>query len=160
MVGQHCCTWAFSSCGKQGLLFATVCGLLTVVAPLVGTHRFQVLRLQQLQHMGSVVAVHGLQRAGSVALVHGFSYPVAYGIFPDQGSKTSVLCITRQILNHWTTREVPKLAFLKTNPLVLILQPRLNPPTLGLSLVAYCQSPHVCGFLKFFFSKIHLYNAS
>ena len=52
--------------------------------------------------------------------------------------QTSVLCITRQILNHWTTREVPKLAFLKTNPFVLILQPRLNPPTLGLSLVAYC----------------------
>ena len=35
MLGLHCCTWAFSSCGKQGLLFVEVCGLLMVVASLV-----------------------------------------------------------------------------------------------------------------------------
>ena len=31
-LGLHCCRWAFSSCGEQGLLFTEVCGLLTVVA--------------------------------------------------------------------------------------------------------------------------------
>ena len=39
-MGLHFCTWASSSCGKQGLLFIAVCGLLIVVAPLVGMHRF------------------------------------------------------------------------------------------------------------------------
>ena len=38
-VGSYCCTWAFSSCGEQGLLFTAVCGLLILVAPLVVEHR-------------------------------------------------------------------------------------------------------------------------
>ena len=29
-LGLRCCTRAFSSCGKQGLLFVAVCGLLIV----------------------------------------------------------------------------------------------------------------------------------
>ena len=33
--GLCCCVRAFSSCGKQGLLFIAVCGLLIVVASLV-----------------------------------------------------------------------------------------------------------------------------
>ena len=33
-----CCTQAFSSCGKQGLLFLAVRGLLIVVASLVAQH--------------------------------------------------------------------------------------------------------------------------
>ena len=37
-LGLHCCVRAFSSCGKQGLLFVTVRGLLTVVASLVAGH--------------------------------------------------------------------------------------------------------------------------
>ena len=31
-LGLHCCRWAFSSCGEQGLLFLGVRGLLTVEA--------------------------------------------------------------------------------------------------------------------------------
>ena len=31
----HCCAWAFSSCGEQGLLFIVVSGLLIAVASLV-----------------------------------------------------------------------------------------------------------------------------
>ena len=34
-LGLHCCTWAFSSCGEQGLLFVEVRGLLVAVASLV-----------------------------------------------------------------------------------------------------------------------------
>ena len=37
-LGLHCFAWAFSSCGKQGLLFAAVRGLLIVVASLVAEH--------------------------------------------------------------------------------------------------------------------------
>ena len=37
-LGLHCCTWAFSSCGEQGLLFVEVRGLLVVVASLVAEH--------------------------------------------------------------------------------------------------------------------------
>ena len=39
VLGLHCCTWAISSCGDQGLLFVAVCGLLIVVASLVVEHR-------------------------------------------------------------------------------------------------------------------------
>ena len=34
-LGLRCCTWAFSSCGEQGLLFIAVRGLLIAVSPLV-----------------------------------------------------------------------------------------------------------------------------
>ena len=37
----------------------------------------------------------------------GLSCPKARGIFPDQGLNP-VPCIGRQILNHWSTREVPR----------------------------------------------------
>ena len=39
VLGLRCCVWAFSSCGKRGLLFAAVLGLLTVVVSLVEEHR-------------------------------------------------------------------------------------------------------------------------
>ena len=38
----------------------------------------------------------------------GFSYSRTCEIFPDHGS-TCVLCITRQILYHWTQEESPYL---------------------------------------------------
>ena len=38
VLGLHCCAWAFSSCGKRGLLFVAVHGLLTEVASLVVAH--------------------------------------------------------------------------------------------------------------------------
>ena len=37
-LGLHCCTRAFSSSGKRGLLFVVVHGLLIVVASLVVEH--------------------------------------------------------------------------------------------------------------------------
>ena len=47
----------------------------------------------------------------SVAVAHG---PIACGIFQDQGWNPRNP-IGRQILNHWTTREVLKVYFLNTN---------------------------------------------
>ena len=38
-LGLCCCTWAFSSCGEQGLLLVAVHRLLVVVASLVAEHR-------------------------------------------------------------------------------------------------------------------------
>ena len=37
-LGLHCCAWAFSSCGKQGLPFVAVRGLLIAVASFVAEH--------------------------------------------------------------------------------------------------------------------------
>ena len=37
-LGLHCCTRAFYSCGKRGLLFAALRGLLTALASLVAEH--------------------------------------------------------------------------------------------------------------------------
>ena len=36
-LSLHCCTWAFSSCGEQGLLLVAVQGLLTAGASRCGT---------------------------------------------------------------------------------------------------------------------------
>ena len=52
-LGLHCCSQAFSSCGKQGLSVA-VQVLLTVATSLVAEHRPQARRLQQLRHAGLV----------------------------------------------------------------------------------------------------------
>ena len=38
VLGLHCCMWAFSSCGEQGLLFVVVHIFLIVVASLVAAH--------------------------------------------------------------------------------------------------------------------------
>ena len=45
-LGLRCCTWAFPSCGEQGLLFVAVHGLLTAVASLVAEHRLLECGLQ------------------------------------------------------------------------------------------------------------------
>ena len=43
--GLHCNAQTISSCGKQGILFLVVSGLLTEVASLVAEHRLQAHRL-------------------------------------------------------------------------------------------------------------------
>ena len=105
-LGPHCCRWAFSSCGEQGLLFVAGRGLLIAVASLVAEHGLQVRGLQQLQHVGSVVVARGLQtqtqqlwRTDLVALRHVRSSPTR--------ASTRVPCIGRRILTHCATREVP-----------------------------------------------------
>ena len=45
-------------------------------------------------------------RVGSGVVVHRLSWPMACVIFPTR-DQTHVPCIGRQILNPWTTREVP-----------------------------------------------------
>ena len=45
-LGLCCCTWAFSSCGEQGLFFIVVHRLLIAVASLVVEHRLQAHGLQ------------------------------------------------------------------------------------------------------------------
>ena len=45
VLGLHFCARAFSSCGKQGLLFIAVRGPLTIAASLVAEHRLQTRRL-------------------------------------------------------------------------------------------------------------------
>ena len=45
VVGLCCCTWAFCSSGKQGLLFVAVCRFLIAVASFVVEHRLWTRRL-------------------------------------------------------------------------------------------------------------------
>ena len=45
VLGLRFCARAFSSCGKWGPLFITVCGPLTIAASLVEEHRLQMRRL-------------------------------------------------------------------------------------------------------------------
>ena len=73
VLGLRCCTWAFSTCGKRGLLFVAVYGLLIAVASLVGEHGLQALRLsscgawaQQLWLTGSRAQAQQLWHTGLV----------------------------------------------------------------------------------------------
>ena len=50
---------------------------------------------------------------GSEVVAHRLSCSAAHAIFPHQGPNC-VLCIARQIFNHWTTRETPQTSFLTT----------------------------------------------
>ena len=78
---------------------AVVSGPLIAAAPRVSERRLQVHRLRYLWHTGSEVAAHWL------------SSPAAHGISLGQ-DRTRVPCLSRQVLNHWTTREVPKLVLM------------------------------------------------
>ena len=77
----RCFARAFSW-GEQGLLFATVLGLLLVVAPLV-EHGLQELSMW----------AQSLQFAGSIVVALGLNCSEACGIVPGQGSN---LCLL-----HW-----------------------------------------------------------
>ena len=90
--------------GCYSLLIVLACGLLIAVASLVAEHRLQ-------GPWASVVVISGLRSCGTWALACKLSscstlaqLPHALWDFRGPGIKP---CIGRQILNHWTTREVP-----------------------------------------------------
>ena len=65
VLGLHCCTWAFSSCGEQGLLFLLVLRFLIMQLPCCGARALGMWAL-------SAVAL-GLGSCGSLALEHKIS---------------------------------------------------------------------------------------
>ena len=99
-LGLCCCTWAFSTCSEQGLLFIAVRGLLIAVASLVAEHGLQAHGLQQLWLSGSRAQDQQLQCTGLVALRHVGS--------SQTRARTCVPCIGRQILNQCAIRETQK----------------------------------------------------
>ena len=81
-----CCVWAFFGCNDWGLL--STCSA-------------------QASHCSDFsFAEHGLWVHGCSNVTDRLSCPLVCGIFLDQGWKPCLL-IGRQILNHWTTGEVP-----------------------------------------------------
>ena len=97
-MGLRCCTRAFSSCGKRGLLFVAVRG-------------FSLQWLLLLRSRGSRRA--GFSTCGSRALQCRLSSCGTRALVAPRhvGSsrtrdRTRVPCIGRWILNHCTTREV------------------------------------------------------
>ena len=60
-----------------------------------------------------LVVVHG---GFSLVVALRFNCPVACEILvPQSGMEQAFPCMGRQILNHWTTREVPKCVFLASD---------------------------------------------
>ena len=64
----------------------------------------------------SCCGVRAVGAWASVVSLNGLRCPTACGIFPDQGSNpcpkpVSLPCIYRQVLNHWTAREIQPKAF-------------------------------------------------
>ena len=92
VLGLHCCTQAFSSCGEQGILLIAACRLLILVA-------FLFLE-------------HGPQSEGSAACR---TVLVASGHVGSSWARDQICvpCTGRRILYHWTTREVQDMDVLK-----------------------------------------------
>ena len=86
VLGLHCCTQAFSACGKPKLL--SRCGT-------------------QASHLGgfSCCRAQALGTQASVAVAHRLRCSPTGGIFLDQGSNPCSLH-WNQILVHCTTREI------------------------------------------------------
>ena len=101
MLGLCRCPRTFSSCREKGPLSVAVHGLLIAGASLVATHRlYCTLRLQQLWQRGLIAAWH---------------------VEPSRTKdRTCVPCCARQIINHWTTREVPGFWFCETLKLRIV----------------------------------------
>ena len=77
----------FLQSSEWGLLFVVAYhGSLVVAASPVAGQRLWDYWLQQLWHMGSVLAPPGLSSADPLVVLHGLSCCAACGIFPDQGS--------------------------------------------------------------------------
>ena len=90
VVGLHCWMWALPSWGKQGLLFVVMHGLLTAVASLVAEYTGSRL----LGFSSCSIWTQWLWCMGLATPWH-----VGSSQTRDQ---TSVPCMARQILNHWT----------------------------------------------------------
>ena len=86
-----------------------------------------------------------ISQASLWALEHGFSspgtcglsHPVACGILSDQGLNL-VPCIGRQILTHWTTRDVP--SWLSYAQLAYLIYIKCLIP-IGLLLISFSRAP-------------------
>ena len=89
-------------------VLVVACGIFIVACRVFSLHctgfspavvcRLSSCGLQALEHAGSVVAAHGL------------SCPACgmWDLSSLTRDRTCVPCLGRQILNHWTSREVPK----------------------------------------------------
>ena len=69
-------------------------------------------RLCSLRHVGSLVEAHELSCCGAWALLP----CCTRDLNSPTRDRTHLPCIGRQILYHWTTREVPTLLFFKIMP--------------------------------------------
>ena len=97
VLGLHCCSWAFSSCGEWGLLCS--CG-----AWLSHCDGFSSCRAQALGCVGFSSCVPGLWSTGAIVVARGLSCSAACGIFLGRDG-IHVSCIGRWILYHWATRD-------------------------------------------------------
>ena len=115
VLSLHRCPWAFSTCGKWGLLFGCKQGAMHAVQCIATASPVGVLGLhqcdmwaQQLQHAGSRGWAQYLWRTGSV--------PPQQAESSRTRDQSSVPCIARRILNRWTTRKAPYDFFFLKNP--------------------------------------------
>ena len=98
-TGSCFCVWTFSRCGDRGLLLC--CGAWSSYCG-----GFSCSRAWALEHVdffcyglrALVCRFSGFWRIGSIALWHVES--------SQTRDRTHVSCIDRQILHHWSTREV------------------------------------------------------
>ena len=89
-----CCWKGFSLVAASGGYFpVAVHRLLIVLASLVAEHGLQGMQAPVVESCGLSNRGSQAQSTGSIVMVHGIDCPMAYRIFPDQGSDTCLL--------HW-----------------------------------------------------------
>ena len=123
VLGLRCCTQAFSSCSKWGLLFVVVRGfslrwllLLRSTGSRCAGFSSCGTQAQQLWLAGSRAQAQQLWRTGLVAPRHVGS--------SQTRARTRVPCIGRRILNHCATREAHVLCFVYPTTIFKIQQRR------------------------------------
>ena len=104
VLGLHCHTQAFSSCGERGLLFIAACGVSHCGGFSLRSTGSRRTGFRSCSTWAQQLRLMGLQSAGSVAVGHELNCPVTCGIFLDQGLNWCP-CIGRQILGHCTKKE-------------------------------------------------------
>ena len=92
---------------SRGYSLVELFRLLTAVAFPVVEHRLWGTRASVVAAHGFISCVSRTLELGSAAVARRLSCSAACGIFPHQRSNC-VLCITRQVLNHWITRKAQK----------------------------------------------------
>ena len=113
VLGLHCCTWAFSSCGEQRLLSRLLIGVGSVVVAhrlncsiACGIFQNQGLNWCPLSPAGRFFTT---EPAGKPlkSLFFFFGCMACWIFIPQPGFEPATPALEVQHLNHWTTREVP-----------------------------------------------------
>ena len=110
VLGLHCRTQAFSSCGEWRLLFVAVCGFIIVVASFVAEHRFYgawalVVTLHTRDYFHSIYHVPLVYISVLMPVPNCFDYFI-FVVFEVTKCESSVLLFSKIDLDIWSSLRI------------------------------------------------------